>query len=362
MANQIYANGMELACKAGAGKTICAMPDVCFTPPENPATPPGVPVPYPNTGFASDTTEGSKTVKISGEEIMLKNKSYFKKSTGDEAGCATKKGIINSKNTGKVYFVKWSMDVKFEGENVDRHLDMTTDNHASPMANEGAPWVFLDDASLAPIEECKKEVARKNESCKGKVTRTEQCADKKCNDAKKCLLVTFNQGNRKSDSTQVGCCDGETPHHLVEVHGFMQPSGRKENLKLPQFSQYEQNDAPCVCASAGEGWDNAKEGDHGFLHAIQGKLELAAIEKASIGQKDYAWNYGQSKAAGIRAHQQTFTNSRCSRKCLSAQLDRYHNAVGITDKTLLRTETPRLSENQKALANELVPDVTLAKW
>lgn len=144
MANEVYANGMELACKAGAGKTICAMPDVCFTPPENPATPPGVPVPYPNTGFASDTTEGSKTVQISGKEIMLKNKSYFKKSTGDEAGCAAKKGVITSTNTGKVYFVKWSMDVKFEGENVDRHLDLTTNNHASPMANEAAPWTFID--------------------------------------------------------------------------------------------------------------------------------------------------------------------------------------------------------------------------
>ncbi len=36
---------------------ICAFPDVCFTPPQTPATPPGVPIPYPNTGMASDTTE-----------------------------------------------------------------------------------------------------------------------------------------------------------------------------------------------------------------------------------------------------------------------------------------------------------------
>jgi Toxin PAAR-like domain len=68
MANQVFADGREVACAAGAGKTICATPDVCFTPPENPATPPGVPVPYPNTAFASDTTDGSKSVKISGKE------------------------------------------------------------------------------------------------------------------------------------------------------------------------------------------------------------------------------------------------------------------------------------------------------
>lgn len=149
MANNVFANGRELACKAGSGKTICAFPDVCFTPPENPATPPGVPIPYPNTGFASDTTKGSKHVKISGKEIMLKNKSYFKTSVGDEAGCAAKKGVITSKNKGKVYFQAWSMDVKFEGQNVDRHLDLTTNNHAS-MPGDTPPWPFTDEMVIPP--------------------------------------------------------------------------------------------------------------------------------------------------------------------------------------------------------------------
>jgi hypothetical protein len=35
MANEVYANGREVACKAAAGKSICAFPDVCMTPPEN---------------------------------------------------------------------------------------------------------------------------------------------------------------------------------------------------------------------------------------------------------------------------------------------------------------------------------------
>ncbi|MEO6562644.1 MAG: DUF4150 domain-containing protein [Nitrosospira sp.] len=144
MANQVYANMMEVSCKAASGKTICAMPDVCFTPPENPATPPGVPVPYPNTGVASDTTDGSNTVKIAGQEVMLKNKSYFKKSTGDEAGCAAKKGVVTSKNMGKVYFNAWSMDVKVEGENVVRHLDITTHNHAS-MPGNSPPMPHTDE-------------------------------------------------------------------------------------------------------------------------------------------------------------------------------------------------------------------------
>jgi hypothetical protein len=132
MANEVFANKMEVSCKSGAGKTICAFPDVCFTPPQTPATPPGVPIPYPNTGMSSDCSDGSRTVKIAGGEVMLKNNSFFKKSTGDEAGCAPKKGVITSKITGKVYFNAWSMDVKIEGQNAVRHLDLTTHNHASP--------------------------------------------------------------------------------------------------------------------------------------------------------------------------------------------------------------------------------------
>lgn len=135
MANNVFVNGREIACKKSDGKSVCAFPDVCMTPPETPATPPGVPVPYPNTGYAKDTTNGSKTVKISGKEVMLKNKSYFKQSTGDEAGSAAKKGVVTGVNRGKVYFDSWSMNVKIEGKNVVRHLDLTTHNHASAPGN-----------------------------------------------------------------------------------------------------------------------------------------------------------------------------------------------------------------------------------
>jgi len=169
MSNDVFANGREISCKKADGKTICEFPDVCFTPPENPATPPGVPVPYPNTAFAKDTTEGSKTVKISGEEIMLKNSSYFKTSSGDEAGAAAKKGVITSTNKGKAYFISWSMDVKFEGENVVRHLDQTTNNHASPMANGSAPMAHIDAMAIGgPAPTCE-ELKSKRSSLKAKL-------------------------------------------------------------------------------------------------------------------------------------------------------------------------------------------------
>lgn len=135
MASKVYANGLEIVCKASSGKTIAAFPDTCFTPPQAPPTPPGVPIPYPNTALASSVTKGSKSVKFHSKEVYLKGKSFFKTSAGDEAGCAPKKGLITGKIKGKLYFQAGSMDVKVEGKNVCRNVDITTCNHASMPGN-----------------------------------------------------------------------------------------------------------------------------------------------------------------------------------------------------------------------------------
>ncbi|AZC31742.1 DUF4150 domain-containing protein [Pseudomonas chlororaphis] len=148
MANEVYANNMEVSCKAAAGKSIACFPDVCFTPPQAPPTPTGVPIPYPNTGMAKDTTNGTRTVKITGKEVMLKDKSYFKTSYGDEAGNAPKKGVITNKIKGRVYFTSWSMDVKFEGKNVVRNMDLTTHNHGSNPGN--TPPTSYSDGMVVP--------------------------------------------------------------------------------------------------------------------------------------------------------------------------------------------------------------------
>lgn len=332
MSNDVFANGRELACKAGAGKSIAAFPDVCMTPPLTPATPPGVPVPYPNTGMASDTTSGSTTVKISGKEVMLKNKSYFKKSTGDEAGAAPKKGVVSSVNRGKIYFVAWSMDVKIEGENAVRHLDMTTHNHGS--ACNAPPWAYVDSmadaGSLVATEACKKDVAKKEKACSGLATREDQCNDDDCRSAKKCLLVTKQQGDRKSSSTQVGCCDGDQPHHMIEGHGLTDSGGVTSN----KFPNYEYDQAPCVCAE-GDRWS----AEHGSMHRKVGSKETAAVRAAGVKNTrnpDFAWNYKEAKAAAIMAHERTFA-AGCTRECMKSQLDAYHNSIGCHDRTLLRT-------------------------
>jgi len=145
MSKNVYANGREISCKKDDNKSLCSMPDVCLSPPSPPAGP--IPIPYPNTAMASDTSDGSKTVSIGGEEVGMKNSSCYKKSTGDEA--ATKSlgmGVVSHNIQGKLKHAAWSMDVKIEGANAIRHMDMVTQNH---MNNTNAvPGIDL--AGMAP--------------------------------------------------------------------------------------------------------------------------------------------------------------------------------------------------------------------
>lgn len=130
MSTKVYANGREISGKSTGNKSVAAMPDVCLSPPAPPAGP--IPIPYPNTSQASNTNGGTKTVKLSGDEAGLKNQSDYKKSVGNEA--ATRNfgaGVVSHNLSGKMKHVAWSFDVKFEGSNVVRHMDLTTHNHVN---------------------------------------------------------------------------------------------------------------------------------------------------------------------------------------------------------------------------------------
>ena len=107
---------------ADSGGITSAFPDVCKTP--SPAGP--VPIPYPNVAKSSDTADGASTVKCDGNPVCLKD-SNFSTSTGDEAGTAGG-GVVSNKTKGKAEFVNFSFDVKFEGKNVPRALDLMLHN------------------------------------------------------------------------------------------------------------------------------------------------------------------------------------------------------------------------------------------
>jgi hypothetical protein len=385
MPNNVFSNTRELACKAGSGKSIACFPDVCMTPPENPTTPPGVPVPYPNTGMATDTSKGSKKVKISKKEIMLKNKSHFKKSTGDEAGSAAKKGVVTSTNRGKVYFNAWSMDVKFEGKNVVRHLDMTTHNHMSPPGNT-PPWPFIDSMAMGSggggsnDPPCKKEKEEEKEQCKdykpqgekdvcaeaglsGPVVQknadaqalgfnkasdwakdtSKKAAANKCVSARRCQLTPYNA---KKDGIG-GCCPSQTADHIVPKSSFFVNSF-DEGKKLDGWEDYDYSKAPCMCA---EGGSNTA-GSHGLRHAHH---------KANGPGKGNMTSFADEVSLCAKGAVEVFKSSGCSEECIKNQLEAGHKDMGDTSKDIKHSPSGSTLTNQEisSRASQLQPTTTL---
>lgn len=121
MSVTVSANNLTVV-HAGSGGTTIAFPDVCKTP--SPGGP--IPIPYPNSARSADSAKGAKKVNADGHPLCVKD-SNFSTSMGDEAGTAGG-GVASSKTKGKAEFVNFSFDVKAEGKNVPRALDMMLHN------------------------------------------------------------------------------------------------------------------------------------------------------------------------------------------------------------------------------------------
>ncbi len=112
MGQTTFANSRGIAHK-GSGGMSAVFPDVCKTP----AAPSPIPIPYPNIGKSSDTSQGPTSVKTDGQMPMVKGSVYMR-SSGDEAG--TLGGVMSSVNMNVCEFMMYSFDVKFEGKNACR--------------------------------------------------------------------------------------------------------------------------------------------------------------------------------------------------------------------------------------------------
>ena len=289
-------------------------------------------------------TSGSKKVKISGKEVMLKNKSYFKKSMGDEAGAAPKKGIITSTNRGKVYFNAWSMDVKFEGENVVRHLDLTTHNHASP-PGQTPPWPFVDKASMTPEQQeaCEKDKNKEKEACseykphkkdgldvcqeaglsdsisrnKEAVTQRVQKANaNRCSAARRCQLLPYDAEPRDGIH---GCCPSQTPDHIIPKSSFFL-GAVKDSKFVDGWGDYKKEKAPCMCL---EGANNT-HGNHGLRHAHH-----KAFSEVSKGSMISFNKEAEHCSKGAKA-----VAPQCEEACINAQLVRGHKGMGDQSKKI----------------------------
>ncbi len=126
MSKNVFANGREVSAAEFQPDPRRNARRLMSPPP--PAGP--VPIPYPNFASASDTTDGARSVHVGGDEVGIKSDSNFKQCNGDEA--ATKSFGMNVGShciQGKTVAQAWSFDVKFEGKNALRLLDLTTNNN-----------------------------------------------------------------------------------------------------------------------------------------------------------------------------------------------------------------------------------------
>jgi hypothetical protein len=261
MGNTVFANGRNISCKSGDGQVSSAFPDVCLSPPSPPAGP--IPVPYPLFSFSRDTTDGSKSVVIDGKEAMLRDKSYFKKCTGDEA--ATKslgQGVVTHTLTGKVYFAAWSMDVLIEGENVVRHLDPTTSNHASPLGNESVPMVEMESMTVPPPVDCAQVLA-------------------------KFPVEPYDEQKKKTGEGGTGVYANAQSHHIIQNSHFQYP--RTKTLK-EICPGYEEGDAPCIPLDDKSDVTTA----HGLVSQMQ-KADATAY-RATLKETGASPTYTQARA------------------------------------------------------------------
>jgi hypothetical protein len=241
---------------------------------------------------------------------------------------------------GKVYFKMWSMDVKMEGENVVRHMDLTTHNHASEPP-QTPPWMHVDEMAIEVRAECVDEINNAEAACQhvpGPHACTPACAE-----AQRCLLSPHRHASDR-------CCEPDTTgDHVIEANCFIETGGRgglaqqtdmsaaQVQAILPgvtataarpfsEFPDYEPRDAPTICASQFEGNTN-----HGGMQAIRDHLKRAHVQSRRnqgeealglVGGKKSWWTYDEASSAGAKAVNIMYPD--CSEGCIKAQLDRYH--------------------------------------
>lgn len=131
---------------AASSGLVTGFPDVCKTP--SPAGP--IPIPYPNIGQSSNTAQGSQTVKMDGNPIMLQG-SNFATSSGDEAGSAGG-GVASNTIKGKAEFVLYSFDVKVDGKAVPRLADIMLLNKMSAPNTPPFPEIQPPNVALPALD------------------------------------------------------------------------------------------------------------------------------------------------------------------------------------------------------------------
>jgi len=228
------------------------------------------------------------------------------------------------------------MDVKFEGENVPRHLDLTGHNEASAPPN-APPWPYLDKMAFGGSGPCK-DVAKGVATKCGKHVKKSRpasikamCADEDCRKARTCVVSPYDPNN---------CCPDKktgkkaTPHHIVPKSQFKRMGEEGSPIKLVSGGKYRASKGPCICLEG----ESHSEGDHGDVHAETNTKTREAVGVASGTQipDSKRWTVGSAEATGAGAVEEV---TGCHAACTEAQVRSGHRAMGINKSDKIRPTT-----------------------
>lgn len=161
-----------------------------------------------------------------------------------------------------------------------------------------------------------------------------------CTRARKCNLVPYKAnglgntfGRRdpanpsKVDSASGGgCCGGQTGHHLVP--------GASVNEDCPA---YDHDAAPTVCVEG----TSQNFGSHGRAHKALALAHDGLDIKGKVAP-DGSMSMKDALDAAVDSHQAAFKLSRCSKKCIRAQLESYYNACRNSRPKMVNGQAKRI--------------------
>lgn len=159
-----------------------------------------------------------------------------------------------------------------------------------------------------------------------------------CLRARKCSLVPYDtkahtKGTNVESSTGTGCCPGQTGHHLIP--GSIIDTKKKDGTPRTDglgCENYNHKAAPTVCVeSANKDAGSHKRAHDAFDKALKNRVDESANPslwtKATGGPavQNGAMDMDETIKAAAESHQEAFPLSRCSKRCIEAQLKDYYN-------------------------------------
>ncbi len=197
--------------KGSTGLAIATVPNVCKMP-GPPA--PFVPTPLPNIGKSDDSPGGyTKKVKTDKKPCAIKGAKF--KSKGDIASKGTGGGLVSATTHGATKFIApGSMNVKFEGKNVQLLGDAMTNNNSNP-PNCSTVAIAQAAADLGIDVQAAEDICEAFCHCQNE----------------------YNQGNISGSGCCSACLEEElakknNPNIKSEQSFFMPADGRRNPLQL----------------------------------------------------------------------------------------------------------------------------------